>query len=152
MNVSDKGEFPAAALRARSMRGARFPDTAFTDAVFVNRNKHDHAALEQRVSAAVAAGRSQVPRNRIEIRRDDANTAIRAIVGRFPRRDYLFVFADLEAPRPWPWASVEALLAQGHSSVDLYMLFPLEMGITRLCGYSKDERERYGTILSRFFG
>jgi three-Cys-motif partner protein len=153
-NVREPGgpEFEGGALRALKMRGARFPVVSFTDAALVNLNRLDHEALEQRVARLVDGGECLVPRDRIEIRRADANDCLPELLSRFHRLDYILAFADIEAPKQWPWTSVEALKAQGHQSIDLYMLFPLEMGINRLLAYDEADRERHGPVLTRFFG
>jgi three-Cys-motif partner protein len=144
-------EFEGGALRALRMRGVRSGAT-FTDAVLVNLSRLDHEALQERVSRLVQSGESLVPGDRTDIRRADANECLPEILSGFHRRDYILAFADIEAPRQWPWTSVQALKAQSHESVDLYMLFPLEMGINRLLAYNEADRERYGPVLTRFFG
>jgi three-Cys-motif partner protein len=73
-------------------------------------------------------------------------------MSRFHPRDYLWVFADLEGPRQFPFASVETLRRRRHESVDLYVLFPLQMGILRLAPYSRTDLDRYAPILTAFFG
>jgi three-Cys-motif partner protein len=100
----------------------------------------------------LGAGESRVPGDHVLVQRADANEALPGLLQSFDVRDYLLVFADCEAPKQWPWSSVEALRAQGHQSVDLYMLFPLEMGINRLLAYTPAQRDRYGHIMTRFFG
>jgi three-Cys-motif partner protein len=48
---------------------------------------------------------------------------------------YALVVADITAPSQLPWSSIQRLKSQGHESVDLYMLFPLAMGLNRMLGY-----------------
>ena len=134
------------------MTGARRPDLAFTDAALVNLNRRDHEALEARLDRLSDLGLLRVPRHLIVHERADANECLPRLIRRYSRWDYLFVFADIEAPRQWPWSSVAALRAAGHTSVDLYMLFPLEMGINRLLNYDRAERERFAPRLDAFFG
>jgi three-Cys-motif partner protein len=154
MNVPRRGgpEFEGAALRVLRMHGRLETQTSFTDAVFVNLNRLDHLALQKRVARVVAAGDARVPPQNMIVERADANECIPRVIDRFHKLDYLLVFADCEAPRQWPWTSVQALSQRGHTSVDLYMLFPLEMGINRLLAYSPEQREQYGSVVTRFFG
>jgi three-Cys-motif partner protein len=153
-NVREPGgpEFESGALRVLKMRGSRFPAVSFTDAVLVNVIKPDHTALEARVNGRVRSGECVIPSARLNVRRADANACLPEILGDYHERDYILVFADIEAPKQWPWTSVLALKAQGHQSIDLYMLFPLEMGINRLFGYDEAGREQHGPVLTRFFG
>jgi three-Cys-motif partner protein len=69
-----------------------------------------------------------------------------------PQEAYVLVFADMEAPKQWPWESMRALKASGHQSVELYTLFPLDMAIMRLLSYAAPHANRYAAELSRFFG
>lgn len=142
-------EFKGAFLRAIEMEGTGTPRPRFTSAYAVNLKKVDHEALQARVARAVAAGQSNVPRDRLFIRRGDANAEIPGILREIHPKTYLVVFADIEAPRQWPWTSVEALRSMGHTSVDLYVLFPLEMGVRRLIPYVG---EGSPDVLTRFFG
>jgi three-Cys-motif partner protein len=153
VNVTDPGgpEFEGGALRALRMRGGQSGVT-FTDAALVNLNRLDHGALKERVTRLVESGECLAPPDRIDIRRADANECLPELLSKFHRLDYILSFADIEAPKQWPWTSVQALKAQGHQSVDLYMLFPLEMGINRLLAYEEADRERHGPVLTRFFG
>jgi three-Cys-motif partner protein len=74
------------------------------------------------------------------------------IMSRIHKRAYVFVFADMEAPRQFPWSSVEALRAQGHESVDLYMLFPLDMALKRLLSTNPRTVEQCSKTLTAFYG
>jgi three-Cys-motif partner protein len=145
-------EFPASSLRVLQMSGAQHPSLAFTDAVLVNLNRLDHGALETRVDRLVESGASRIPRDRLRVLRNDANGILDAVLAEYHRLDYLWVFADLEAPRQFPFSTVEVLRSRGHRSIDLYALFPLEMGILRLTSYQPRELDRYASILTPFFG
>lgn len=145
-------EFDGSPLRSLRMHAPNNPETTFTHAAFVNYSKRDHAALQARVAAALQDGRSRLPVGRVMPEQGDANALIPQLLTRIDQRAYVFVFADIEAPRQWPWASVEALKAQGHESVDLYMLFPLDMAIQRLICYEREHSARYAALLTRFFG
>jgi three-Cys-motif partner protein len=138
---------PLRVLRSRAKTG-----TTFTHAVFVNTTKRDHDALERRVNATYEAGEAVIPRENVRLVLSDANVALPAILRQIDPRAYVLIFADIEAPKQWPWASVETMKASGHRSVDLYLLFPIDMGLVRLAGYSEADRERWAPVLTPFFG
>ena len=145
-------EFEGSPVRLLQMHGSKSPATAFTHAVFVNANANDHHALEARVNRLVAEGKSRIRRERIQLIREDANVALPRILEHVHRKSYVFAFADIEGPRQWPWASVRALRRTGHESVDLYMLFPLHMGIDRLFPYNRTITPRCADTVTTFFG
>jgi three-Cys-motif partner protein len=138
---------PLRVLRSRAKTG-----TTFTHAVFVNMARRDHDALERRVNAMYDAGEAVIPRENVRLILGDANVALPEILRSIHPLSYILIFADIEAPRQWPWASVEAMKAGGHRSVDLYLLFPIDMGLVRLAGYSEADRERWAPVLTPFFG
>lgn len=144
-------EFVGSAIRALSMQSSQRPSVNFTDAFLFNLNKLDHLALEERVGRAQRSGAALIPADRTIVRRCDANAAIPELLSDIHPQSYVFVFADCEAPRQWPWSSVEALCAQQHESVDLYMLFPLEMGLNRLFSW-EEGGNNLARVLTRFFG
>lgn len=145
-------EFDGSPIRVLRMCAADGLRTAFTRAVFVNANRLDHEALEARVDRVFAAGESRVDRRKVFVLHGDANALLPELMRSIHPKSYVFAFADIEAPNQWPWGSVEALKAGGHSSVDLYMLFPLLMALNRLVSYEQKHLERYAGILTRFFG
>jgi len=145
-------EYAGSPLRVLRYVGLQRTDLSFTHAVFINAMPRDHQALEARVNRMVELGESRLARKNIELIRDDANKAISRVLGQIPTQAYVLVFADMEAPKQWPWDSMEVLKARGHASVDLYTLFPLDMAIMRLFAYRKDHADRYAKALSRFFG
>jgi len=145
-------EYEGSPLRVLRYAGQQREDLSFTHAVFINDMRRDHRALEARVARLVESGQSRLVRENIELIRDDANRAVSGVLGHIPKRAYVLVFADMEAPKQWPWKSMTALKAQGHDSVDLYTLFPLDMAIMRLLAYGKDHFDRYADALTRFFG
>lgn len=120
----------------------------YTHATFVNKNRKDHAALLARVDQMVAEGRTNIPRHQIKLVWGDANHVVRSIMGDIHPKSWVFVYADIERPNHWPFKTVRALLDQGHNSVDLYMLFPLWMGLERLIGYTVEHPD----AVTRFFG
>ncbi|PYR87723.1 MAG: hypothetical protein DMF84_30895 [Acidobacteria bacterium] len=152
MRRTPAAEYEGSPLRVLRYVGLQRKDLSFTHAVFINAMPRDHQALEARVNRTVELGESRLARKNLKLIRDDANKAISRVVEEIPKRAYVLVFADMEAPKQWPWDSMNALKAQGHESVDLYTLFPLDMAIMRLLAYKKDHADRYAEALSRFFG
>lgn len=145
-------EFDGSPLRVLRYAGAGTQNIAFTHAVFVNASRRDHEALETRVLRMVESGMSRIAAGHIKCIHGDANALIASILAGIPREAYVLVFADMEAPRQWPWESMRALKAAGHKSVDLYALLPLDMAIMRLISYEASGRERYAGTLDQFFG
>ena len=145
-------EYDGSPLRALQMRASASSEIGFTHAYLVNYHRRDHAALEERVARLYSSGMAVVPRNNVHIILADANEAIGEIFGQIHPKAYAFVFADIEAPRHWPWRSVEALTSGGHSSVDLYSLFPLDMAIVRLMSWRDRGTSRYAAQLRDYFG
>lgn len=144
-------EFDGSPMRALKYHMPRRVDVALTDAFFVNKDVEDHSALEDRVDRACAAGESMIPRPRIRIRNDDTNAVFPDIMSQVPPKDYVFAFADITGIAHWPFASVQEL-RRNHSSVDFYMLFPLEMTLIRKLSYREEMTARYADDLTSFFG
>lgn len=67
-------------------------------------------------------------------------------------RDYVFAFFDIQGITELPWRVLEELRRYGHRSVDLYLLFPLNMTLQRLLAYDPTKRERFDPNLTAFFG
>lgn len=145
-------EFDGSPLRALELSAPGEGGLAFTNAVFVNRDRRDHEALEHRVAIRSAEGRSRIPATRVTCVRGDANDIVADVMRRVHKRAYAFVFADMEAPRQFPWSSVAALREQGHTSVDLYMLFPLDMALKRLLSSNPKTVEQSAAVLTSFYG
>jgi three-Cys-motif partner protein len=124
----------------------------FTHAAIVNKDKHDQAALVERIRRLRGEGRVPVPEENMEVLRHDANWVIDRILQRIDRRAYAFVFVDITAPKQWPWSSVKKLKARGHESIDLYLLFPLGMALKRLLAYNEHTVEESTPVLDAFFG
>lgn len=150
INIDVADEFPSGALRALSASGPG-SGTSFTDAVLVNLDAADHRALSERVEGICTGGQSRVSMDRIQLVNGDANESLPAILEGFHPKDYLMVFADIEAPKQLPFVTLEALRAE-HTSVDLYVLFPLDMAVTRLVAYNPRRRREWGPVLDSFFG
>src|SRR5205823_15022254 len=90
-------------LRVLRYVGLQRKDLSFTHAVFINAMPRDHQALEARVNRTVELGESRLARKNLQLIRDDANKAISRVVEEIPKRAYVLVFADMEAPKQWPW-------------------------------------------------
>ena len=93
-----------------------------------------------------------VPEDRLRQECEDANELISNIMLGIHPRAYAFVVADITAPKQLPWDSVARLKARGHESVDLYMLFPLHMGLNRMLPRDRDGIEPNVATLDAFFG
>jgi three-Cys-motif partner protein len=145
-------EFEGSPLRVLRYVGQQRQDLSFTHAVFINAMQRDHEALQTRVERMLESSESRLARENIDLIPKDANKVIAGVLRKIPQRAYVLVFADMEAPKQWPWDSMKALKAHGHESVDLYTLFPLDMAIVRLLGYRRDHADRYAEALTRFFG
>lgn len=149
-NVRD--EWPGSALRAVRMHGTVDVTRGFEHAVLVNRDRRDHAALVARMDRLAGLGQLVTPRSGIDVVQGDSNTLVASIMRRIHPRAYAFVMADIEAPSQLPWSTVEALRAHGHRSVDLYVLFPLDMGLNRMLSHNVDSLEQCAPTLNAFFG
>jgi three-Cys-motif partner protein len=145
-------EYEGSPLRVLRYVGQQRQDLSFTHAVFINAMQRDNDALRTRVDRMIESGESRLVRENIDLIPNDANKVLSGVFRKIPHRAYVLVFADMEAPKQWPWDSMKALKAQGHESVDLYTLFPLDMAIIRLLAYRKDHFNRYAEALTRFFG
>lgn len=145
-------EYTGSPIRALQMRASASEEVTFTHAYLVNAISADHAALEERVARMYVAGEAVIHRRNVQLIHGDANDVIDVIFRQIHTLAYVFVFADIEAPRHWPWSSVEALTRRGHGSVDLYSLFPLDMAIVRLMSYEEGGNTRYAERLTAYFG
>lgn len=135
-------------LRVLSLSNQLEYGEGFTEAYLVNKDPEDHAALSNRVDLMVERRLTNLPRHRIHTVQGDANEANPGILQKIHEKSWIFVYSDIEKPNHWPFTSVEALRAQGHSSIDFYMLFPLQMAINRILGYSASHPE----AITRFYG
>jgi three-Cys-motif partner protein len=151
---SGSGQFISGSpLRALELRTPDAEALSFTDVFFVNSEEEDDAALRQRVSALVKSGQSRVANDRIRFFRGNANHVLPAILKAIHPDAYVFVFADPESPTQLPWRTVQALRRYaGHKSVDLYMLFPCDMGLNRMLGYTIEQIEANAPATTTFYG
>ena len=138
--------------RSRCVRkGPR--EVHFTDVWCINRDRRDHMALDVRVSERVRTGRSTIARERIRCIRGDANVELTRVLDAIHPNAYVFVFADMEAPKQCHWVTIEALRThRQHKSVDLYMLFPLDMALKRLVSRNPVTVAQSARVLNAFFG
>jgi len=143
-------EYDGSPIRVLRYVGQQRQDLSFTHAVFINAMKRDHHALRTRVDRMLESGDSRLVRENIDLIPKKANEAVREVLKRIPHKAYVLIFADMENLKQWPWDSMKELKAQGHTSIDLYTLFPLDMAIVRLFSYRKVDR--YAAALTRFFG
>lgn len=144
-------EVEAGSLALLRSRGARRGDLAFTHAHLVNLDAADTQALEARVDALRQRRACQLPRNDIRLHTGDANALARRLLTQADKLDYLLVSAELEAPRQLPWETVRHLRAGGHRNLDLWLLFPLDLGLPRLTSW-RSMPDGHEEMVTRFFG
>lgn len=145
-------EFEGSTLRALQLHGAREPRSILTHITAVNLDETDHRTLEQRIERRYKEGRALPPRASVKTLRGNANYRLREILQPIHPQAFVFVFADIEAMSQWPWRSVQLLRAFKHESIELCLLFPLEMGIMRQVSFNAEDLERKGPALTRFYG
>lgn len=146
-------EFDGSPLRAIELSSTRRPPKSFTDCWFLNLDRRDHIALEKRIDGRVKAGRSRLPRNHVHCIHGDANVEVLGILDAIQPRDYILAFADMEAPKQCPWSTIRALREhRDHTSVDLYVLFPLDMALKRLISRNQKTVAESAHTLNAFFG
>lgn len=146
------GEFDGSPLRALELCGKADSRRAFTHLVACNNRLEYRDVLRTRVSRRIEESRSRIPPGNISVECVDSAIHVPNLMQRIDPKAYVLVFADIQGVKEWPWTAVEALRANGHSSVDLVMLFPLEMCINRLVSFQANMRERYASSLTMFFG
>lgn len=145
-------EFEGSTIRV--LRSAAHADDSlhFTHAVFVNKDSDDQDALRSRVERLRKSGGCRVPEEHVEFVNADANLAVNHIMRRIHPKAYALVFADITRPSHWKCSSVRALRNHGHTSVDLYMLFPSHMAINRMTSFNSQTLEESRPVLNEFFG
>jgi len=145
-------EFEGSAVRVLPMAAQSNARVHFTHAVLVNKNPDDQAALQERIRRLRSTNRCPIQPRNLQFLTDDANHVVHRIIRSIDTDAYALVFADITKPSHWPWASVRALKGHGHKSVDLYLLFPLGMALSRMMSYNDDTVEQSTAVLDRFFG
>ena len=153
INVDEntREEYEGAALRAVQLRGDG-PRARFTSAYLVNIDPEQHEALRTRVDKLDAEGRLAIPRCDIFHVLGDANEHVGKIMTVIDTRAWVFAYVDIENHGQLPFSTVRALKELGHSSVDLYALFPNGISLQRQMSFQKEDLLRYGAGLTEFFG
>jgi three-Cys-motif partner protein len=154
-NIDGSGsgeEFDGSALRALRATAATDPRVYFTHAKLVNLESEDHNALTRRVDLMAIDGHLLTSRSNVELLNDDANHVVHRIMRSIDKRAYVFIIADIEAPKQLQWSTVKATRAHGHQSVDLFVLFPLDMALNRMLSYRRQTVEQSAKVLNSFFG
>lgn len=144
--------FEGSAVRALPRAAQSDSRIHFTHAALVNKDVLDHEALRERVRRLRDAGRCPVPAPNLHEINGDANAVLPEILRRIDPYAYALVVADITRPAHWPWSSAMALRAQGHHSIDFYMLFPLWTAINRMMPWKAEAVEPNAPALDRFFG
>lgn len=145
-------EFLGSPLSALDLVGPQ-TGTAFTDAFLVNESRTGHEALTTRIDRLYSSAPRATSRDRVRTILGDVNTEITGILDEIHPKAYLYVFADPDNPTDLPWRSIEALKRHGgHSSVDLYVLFPLGMALRRLVDYTGPVTPANARVLTEFYG
>lgn len=152
LSVDEAGaEFVGSPLRAVGMTSTQGRH-AFTAAHLVNMHPADHAALEARIRAMEARQTLRVPARKVILHNEDANVAVSQVLRGIHPKAYIFTFADIEGVRDLPFETLQRLCAT-HTSVDLYVLFPLSMTVNRLISVANGTHtERHAAGLTAFFG
>jgi three-Cys-motif partner protein len=144
-------EFPGSPIRSLGYVSRTKEQASFTDAVFVNAAEKDHEALLARVERVCALGESRIPRSHIDLRNADANVELVRVLRDIPVYDYVFAFVDITGIEHLPFETLRLFKKYRHASVDLYMLFPVEMTLGRKLSFDSAMTERYAESLTAFF-
>lgn len=153
LNRTERGqEFEGSPLIGLKARATAKHRRGFSRAVLVNFKHQVAAQLSARVARVQAAGESPVHPSAVSQLVGDTNVLLPDIMRGLPKRGYVLTFADITGIKHWPWSSVLELKAHGHSAVDLYMLFPIEMAINRFLAFDREKAEAYFPHLDAFFG
>ena len=132
---------PLQAMRARAVQGEPI---ALTRYIGCNIDLIDHRALQERVHRIQGSGGCTA--GEVSLFHGDSNALLPRILDSVPTSAWICAFLDIEAPSQLPWATLEELVRR-HRSVDLYLLFPLEMGWNRLAA---DAQAHSGIFQSSF--
>lgn len=118
---------------------------------FCNLQALDHGLLEERVARSLKGLGGAVDSSNALLLHGDSNQLIHKILSEIPAWAYVMVFADIEGPRDLAFETVQALRAK-HDSVDLYLLYPTNLGIGRLFAYNQPARDKHRATLDRYYG
>ena len=153
LNRTDRGaEFKGSPLIGLGARATAKHHRGFSRAHLVNFKRQVAEQLRERVARLQADGGSPLHPSAVEQHVGDSNLLLPTIMSGLPKRGYVFAFADITGIKHWPWSSVLQLKAQGHTAVDLYMLFPIDMAINRFLAFDHEKAKAYFTHLDAFFG
>lgn len=142
-------EFPGSPMRIPLLTAPRDKSIHFTRAIFCNLEEDCHQALGNRLTRLLRSGACAM--TEMECAMCDSNLAVRNILATIHPQAYIFAFADIEGVQQLPWSTIAALRAR-HTSVDLYVLVPVEMSFNRLLGPKATHREKNGRVLDEYFG
>lgn len=142
---------PIIALRSSFYFDTAVRPTHFGHFHFCNMDPFSDFLLRVRVERTLADLGGSVKPERVRFYRGDSNLRVHDVLESIPSYAYLLVFADIEGPEDIHFSTIEALKRR-HSSVDLYILYPTNIGLGRLLTYRPDLREKYRPLLTRFFG
>lgn len=145
-------EFDGSSLRALRACAHSDPRVYLTHRKLVNLDRVDHDALSRRIDLMAEKGELRTARKNVELINGDANQVVHRIMLSIDVKAYVFVMADIEAPKQLSWNTIKALKAHGHESVDLFVLFPLDMALNRMLSYRKETIEESASVLTSFFG
>lgn len=144
-------EFEGAAVKVVRLVGDGQAARAFTHATLVNLSDDEHVALSTRIQRLGSGCRVA----RVTPIRGDANIVgprvLREIAEESPFA-YALVFADPANPSQLPWSTVKQIGQCGITSVDLYVLMPLDMGVTRLIPRDLAKIDATWDALTSYFG
>jgi three-Cys-motif partner protein len=146
LNCDDEGyEFDGSPLRAMRATTAQGERQTLTRYIGCNIVPEEHEALQARVTRLRASGQCAV--EDVSLFLGDANLLLPRILSSVPEHAWICAFLDIEGPSQLPWSSLSELRRR-HGSVDLYLLFPLEMGWNRLAA----EWREHPDLFTRAFG
>lgn len=154
LNRTESGiEFDGSPLLALTARGQGARALTFSRAELVTFEEWEHEALQARIARAQVGGRIVVPPAGIHQHQGDANVKLLEILAAVPRQSaYTLLVADITSPRQLPFRTLESARALRHRSLDLYVLFPLEMSILRALQWDGADPALQHVHLDAYFG
>lgn len=157
-NVSTDGEtgrrreFSGSPIRALSVvfTGREQP-TRFGGYHFWNVGDLDHLALKERVGREIERLDGAVDSELVHLHHGDSNLLLPATLATIPEYAYLLVFADIEGPKDLPFSTIRRLKSR-HRSVDLYVLYPSDIGLYRPLAYDEEATRPFFDTYDAYFG
>lgn len=143
LQLADLAETEPQAMLAGSARRALATDPRFDRYVFIKRDAARCAQLETL--------RTELPdlADAIEIRQGDANAEVQALCAGDWRRRRAVLFLDPYGMQV-EWTTIEAVART--QAIDLWILFPLGIGVNRLLTKSGEIPESWRQALNRLLG